>query len=44
MGVVCNSEYPATVLRERFNRFGIGGFPAIVSSIDMRHIKPEAVV
>jgi HAD superfamily hydrolase (TIGR01509 family) len=44
MGVVCNSEYPATVLRERFNRFGIGGFfPAIVSSIDLGHIKPEAV-
>lgn len=44
MGVLCDSEYPASVLRERLERFGIGSFfSAVVSSIDLGHTKPEAI-
>lgn len=44
MGVVCDSEYPATKLHERLDRFGIGSFfPTVISSIDLGHIKPESI-
>jgi len=44
MGVVCNSEYPATALRERLERFGIGSFfPTVISSLDLGHVKPEPI-
>jgi HAD superfamily hydrolase (TIGR01509 family) len=44
MGVVCDSEHPAAVLRERLERFGLGSyFPTVISSIDLGHIKPEPI-
>ena len=44
MGVLSNSEHPATVLVERLRRLGIGGcFKAVVSSIDLERIKPDPI-
>jgi len=44
MGALCDSEYPAAVLRERFERLGLSHFfPVVISSIDLGRIKPEAV-
>lgn len=44
MGVVSDSEHPATVLAERLERLGAGGvFQAVVSSIDLERIKPDPV-
>lgn len=44
LGVLCDCEYPASVLAERLDRFGIGSFfSVIISSIDTGHIKPEPI-
>jgi HAD superfamily hydrolase (TIGR01509 family) len=44
MGVLSDSEYPAAVLAQRFERLGLGGvFKAVVSSIDLERIKPDPV-
>jgi len=42
LGVISNSEHPASVLRQRLNRFALGGlFTAVVSSIDLGRTMPE---
>lgn len=42
LGVLSDSEYPALVLAQRFERLGLGGiFKAVVSSIDLERIKPD---
>ena len=44
MGVLSNSEHPATTLVERLQRLGVGGvFKAVVSSIDLERTKPDPV-
>lgn len=44
LGVLSNSEHPAGVLGERLKRLGLGGlFQAVISSIDLERIMPEAV-
>jgi FMN phosphatase YigB (HAD superfamily) len=45
MGVICDSELPAAVLRQRLHRFGIEIlFPSIVSSIDLNRCMPDSAV
>jgi HAD superfamily hydrolase (TIGR01509 family) len=43
MGVICDSEHPSAVLRQRLLRFGIEKlFPTVISSIDLKHCMPDA--
>lgn len=43
LGVLNNSEHPATTLDACLERIGLGGlFSTVVSSIDLGHAKPEA--
>jgi len=43
LGVICNSEHPASVLSEQLGRFASGKiFTTVVSSIDIRRTMPEA--
>ncbi|MEA1952538.1 MAG: HAD-IA family hydrolase [Planctomycetota bacterium] len=42
LGVLSDSEYPGEELKERMQRFGLGGFfSAVVSSRDLGQTKPE---
>jgi len=42
MGVICDTELPAAVLRQRLHRFGIEKlFPTVISSIDLNRCMPE---
>ena len=42
LGAICNSELPATALRHRIERFGLGDrFKAVISSIDLGVIMPD---
>ncbi len=44
MGVLSDSEYPASVLCERLERLGLGGvFHTVVSSLDLERIKPDPI-
>jgi len=44
MGVLSDSKYPAAVLGERLERLGLGGmFHTVVSSLDLKRIKPDPV-
>ncbi len=44
MGVLSDSEHPATMLTERLERIGLGGlFKAVVSSIDLERTKPDPI-
>ena len=44
MGVLSDSEYPASVLNQRLERLGLGGlFHTVVSSLDLERIKPDPV-
>ena len=42
LGVLTDSEYPASVLEEQLERFGLGGiFVSVISSLDMGQTTPE---
>ena len=42
LGVLSNSEHPASVLRQRLQRFAVGGlFTTVVSSIDLKRTLPD---
>ncbi|NLE37439.1 MAG: HAD family hydrolase [Pirellulaceae bacterium] len=42
MGVLCNSECPGTVLRERFDELGlVEVFASVISSLDLGQTKPR---
>jgi len=43
LGVICNSEHPASVLADRLGRFAFTKmFAAVVSSIDLKRTMPDA--
>ena len=44
LGVLSDSEQPAAQLERRLRRMGLGGvFRTIVSSVEIQHIKPQAI-